>query len=190
MPDFNLLTSVGICSLFFSFSFFIYNFFNSILILHVQFVSWSWKYIFMQHFKCVSVCVLACVWERECMWEGIKNYSEQSDYAVTESERPQDPASMLFMVVQWHLIHSDQCFIWPPQTRTLSEDECTIMLPSAVWLIDHLYSAILRSLEQTHCARLWFYMSVKLFIARFLNIHRSGVLTALAWLVPHETAAI
>ena len=37
---------------------------------------------------------------------------------------------------------------------------------------DHLYSAILRSLEQTHCARLWFYMSDKLFfIARFLNIH-------------------
>ena len=59
------------------------------------------------------------------------------------------------------------------------------------WLIDdHLYSAILRSLEQTHCARLWFYMSDKLFIARFLNIHRSGVLTALAWLMPHETAAI
>ena len=62
------------------------------------------------------------------------------------------------------------------------------------WLIDdHLYSAILRSLEQTHCARLWFYMSDKLFIAVFfffLNIHRSGVLTALAWLVPHETAAI
>ena len=28
------------------------------------------------------------------------------------------------------------------------------------------------------------------FIARFLNIHQSGVLTALPWLVPHETAAI
>ena len=55
---------------------------------------------------------------------------------------------------------------------------------------DHLYSAILRSLEQTHCARLWFYMSDKPFIARFLNIHRSGVLTALARLVPHETAAV
>ena len=28
------------------------------------------------------------------------------------------------------------------------------------WLIDdRLYSAILRSLEQTHCARMWFYMS-------------------------------
>ena len=60
------------------------------------------------------------------------------------------------------------------------------------WLFDdHWYSAILRSLEQTHCARLWFYMSDKLFIARFFfNIHRSGVLTALAWLMPHETAAI
>ena len=55
---------------------------------------------------------------------------------------------------------------------------------------DRLYSVILRSLEQTHCARMWFYMSDWLFIARFLNIHRSGVLTVLAWLVPHETAAI
>ena len=34
-------------------------------------------------------------------------------------------------------------------------------------------------------------MSDKLFfIAPFLNIHLSGVLTALAWLVPHESAAI
>ena len=56
-----------------------------------------------------------------------------------------------------------------------------------------LYSAILRSLEQTHCVRMWFYMSDRLFIARlffFFFIHRSGVLTALAWLVPHETAAV
>ena len=38
----------------------------------------------------------------------------------------------------------------------------------------------------------WFYMSDWLFIARFFFfiIHRSGVLTALAWLVPHETAAV
>ena len=28
------------------------------------------------------------------------------------------------------------------------------------------------------------------FYSAFLNIHRSGALTALAWLVPHETAAI
>ena len=67
----------------------------------------------------------------------------------------------------------------------------TLLLLLLFWLIDdRLYSAILRSLEQTHCARMWFYMSDQLFIARFLNIHRSGVLTALAWLVPHETAAV
>ena len=31
---------------------------------------------------------------------------------------------------------------------------------SEIWLIDdRLYSAILRSLEQTHCAHMWFYMS-------------------------------
>ena len=28
------------------------------------------------------------------------------------------------------------------------------------------------------------------FYSAFLNIHRSGVLTAMAWLVPHETAAV
>ena len=58
---------------------------------------------------------------------------------------------------------------------------------------DRLYSAILRSLEQTHCACMWFYMSDYFFIAFFFfffNIHRSGVLTALAWLVAHETAAV
>ena len=27
------------------------------------------------------------------------------------------------------------------------------------WIDDRLYSAILRSLEQTHCARMWCYMS-------------------------------
>ena len=60
---------------------------------------------------------------------------------------------------------------------------------------DRLYSAILRSLEQTHCARMWFCMSDQLYSAFcccffVFNIHRSGVLMALAWLVPHETAAV
>ena len=45
------------------------------------------------------------------------------------------------------------------------------------WIDDHLYSTVLRSLEQTHCACLWFYMSDKLFIVFFIfYIHRSGVL--------------
>ena len=59
---------------------------------------------------------------------------------------------------------------------------------------NHLYGAIFHSLEQTHCARMWFYMSDWLysmfFCCCFLNIHQSGVLTALAWLMPHETAAV
>ena len=55
------------------------------------------------------------------------------------------------------------------------------------------YIALFSALLSTHCARMWFCMSDLLFIARFcfvLNIHRSGVLTALAWLVPNETAAV
>ena len=51
------------------------------------------------------------------------------------------------------------------------------MLMLAFHFDDRLYSAILRSLEQTHCARMRFYMSDYNFIARFLNIHRSGVST-------------
>ena len=55
---------------------------------------------------------------------------------------------------------------------------------------DCFYIALFSTLEQTHCARMWFYMSDYLFIAHFFNIHWCGVLTALAWLVPHETAAV
>ena len=44
---------------------------------------------------------------------------------------------------------------------------CCIVCTSAIWyktdgtgcIDDRLYSAVLRSLEQTHCARMWFYMS-------------------------------
>ena len=36
----------------------------------------------------------------------------------------------------------------------------------------------------------FFFFFFFFFLVRFLNIRRSGVLTALAWLMPHETAAI
>ena len=50
-----------------------------------------------------------------------------------------------------------------------------------------LFSALLSRLTALACGSTW----VTSFIAHcFLNIHRSGVLTALAWLVPHETAAV
>ena len=49
-----------------------------------------------------------------------------------------------------------------------------------------LFSALLSRLTALVCGSAW----VTSFIARFLNIHWSGVLTALAWLVLRETAAV
>ena len=53
------------------------------------------------------------------------------------------------------------------------------------------YIALFSALLSRHTALAYGSTCVTSFlIARFLNIHRSGVLTALAWLVPHETAAV
>ena len=49
-----------------------------------------------------------------------------------------------------------------------------------------LFSALLSRLDALTCGSAW----VTSFIARFLDIHWSGVLTVLAWLVLHETAAV
>ena len=48
------------------------------------------------------------------------------------------------------------------------------------------FSALLSRLTALACGSTW----VTSVIVPFLNIHQSGVLTALAWLVPHETAAV
>ena len=57
----------------------------------------------------------------------------------------------------------------------------------------HLYSAILRfradSLRLHVILHEWIAFKSAFYFC-FFNIHRSGVLIALAWLVPHETAAI
>ena len=49
-----------------------------------------------------------------------------------------------------------------------------------------LFSTLLSRLTSLACGSTW----VTSFIARFLNIHRGGVLSVLAWLVPHEAAAV
>ena len=54
---------------------------------------------------------------------------------------------------------------------------------------DCFYIALFSALKQTYCACMWFYEWLA-FHSVFLNIHQSGILTALAWLVPHETVAI
>ena len=52
------------------------------------------------------------------------------------------------------------------------------------------YIVLFSALSSRLTALAWGSTWVTSFIVRFLNIHRSGVLTALAWLVPHETAAV
>ena len=56
-------------------------------------------------------------------------------------------------------------------------------------IADCLYSAILRSQADSLCSHVILHEWLA-FYSEFWNIHRSGVLTALAWLVPHETVAI
>ena len=54
-----------------------------------------------------------------------------------------------------------------------------------------LFSALLSRLTALACSSSWATSFIACFLLLFLlNIHRSGVLTALAWLVPHETAAV
>ena len=54
-----------------------------------------------------------------------------------------------------------------------------------------LFSALLSRLTGLTCGSTWVTSFIALFCCCFvLNIHRSGVLTALTWLVPHESAAV
>ena len=50
-----------------------------------------------------------------------------------------------------------------------------------------LFSTLLSRLTALPCGSTWV---TSFIVCQFLNIHWSGVLTALAWLVPHETAAV
>ena len=62
--------------------------------------------------------------------------------------------------------------------------DCLFLLIAFIWR----HSPLSRRLTALVCdfRSTW----VNSFYSAFLNIHRSGVLTALAWLVPHETAAL
>ena len=94
------------------------------------------------------------------------------------------------MMMNWCLMSSDVIWhirdkLWPMPKHG------SIKATLIDWLIDdRLYSAYsplswADSLRSHVVLHEWL-----LFIARFLNIHRSGELTALAWPVPHGTAAI
>ena len=56
------------------------------------------------------------------------------------------------------------------------------------WLL--LYSTILCSRADSLCSHVILHEWLTFYSTFVFTIHRSGVLTALAWLVPHETTAI
>ena len=104
-------------------------------------------------------------------------------------------ASHILLNIDW--IHVDYRNYWCEEIRPLNDLRTISCMPTCVsfntgsyyyyWLL--LYSAILRSwadsLRSHVIVQEWI-----AFYSAFLNIHRSGVLTALARLVPQESAAI
>ena len=82
---------------------------------------------------------------------------------------------------------------WESATRRgsplWSSQVCTAVKRQSRNLLLLLYSAVLRSWADSQPSHVILHKWIA-FYAHFLNIRWSGVLTALAWLVPHETAAI
>ena len=92
----------------------------------------------------------------------------------------------------WSWLYCRCCLMLPVPGPSCCVGLCMYTCMFIIFIIDYwslLYSAILRfradSLHSHVILHEWL-----AFYSAFLNIHPSGVLTALAWLVPHETAAI
>ena len=71
--------------------------------------------------------------------------------------------------------------------RQIASDDRSQAYGCCCWSL--LYSAVLRSPADSLRSHVILHEWLAYYSA-FLNIHRSGVLTAMAWLVPHETAAV
>ena len=89
-----------------------------------------------------------------------------------------------------HVLHitysiSEVGGLWKRQTAPAA---CTKKTKTYVLYWSLLYSAILRSWADSLRSHVILHEWIA-FNSAFLNIHRSGVLTALAWLVPQESAA-
>ena len=79
------------------------------------------------------------------------------------------------------------CNIWFKTNIRITHTNGFPLIPNCCWSL--LYSAILRSRADSLRSHVILHEWIA-FDSVFLNIHRSGVLTALAWLVPRETAAV
>ena len=87
-------------------------------------------------------------------------------------------------------IHTTHTYLWAQTCIAFSGmalNEGSLRFCCCCWPL--LYGAVLRSRADSLLSyvilREWLS-----FYSAFLNVHRSGVLTALAWLVPRETAAV
>ena len=89
------------------------------------------------------------------------------------------------MALIWLLYGSYVAFIWLLYGSRADSLRSHVILHERLALC----SAILRSRADSLRSHVILHERLA-FYSAFLNIHRSGVLTALAWLVPHETAAI
>ena len=88
------------------------------------------------------------------------------------------------------LDHSTPYMTQVTHSSSLGKPCYTWVCVNMLLVVDRFYmSAILRSRADSLRSHVILHQWIA-FYSAFLNIHRSGVLTALTWLVPHETAAI
>ena len=90
---------------------------------------------------------------------------------------PQHTGQLSVVSRQWSVVLSSLLYV----CATRSPYRC------CCWSL--LYSAVLRSRADS-LRSICDPTRVNIFYSAFLNISRSGVLTALTWLVPHDTAAV
>ena len=111
---------------------------------------------------------------------------------LTKALRRCQMSLLVFVAATWCSLNLwwDQPRVWPSSVAW-----CLVFFAFAInlwpccccWLL--LNSAILHSWADSVHLHVVLHEWIA-FYSVFLNIHQSGVLTALAWLVPHETAAI
>ena len=148
-----------------------------------------------------------------CFVESMVTHSSQTFYET-------DTTGLLGEVVKGSAVNSKTPFLianFPSDAdrwnaRTFESNECNLFQFVALWFKSDVSIQVTVSLFDCSCRWWWwwwlFLYSAILpsrtdslrshvilhewlaFYSAFFNIHRSGVLTVLAWLVPHETAAI
>ena len=95
----------------------------------------------------------------------------------------------IFKTPLWYVLIGNIHFQAPPVLGSQMVCDACVRACVCVCCWSLLYSTILRfradSLHSHVILHEWI-----AFYSAFLNIHRSGILTALAWLVPHETATV